>query len=46
MISPWNFPLFGFYAWGELGPIAGPFGGLSCMYQQHTFVSAVITEEK
>jgi hypothetical protein len=39
-------PIFGFYAWGELGPIAGPFGGLSCMYQQHTFVSAVLTEAK
>ncbi|MHC4401119.1 MAG: FIST signal transduction protein [Planctomycetota bacterium] len=39
-------PIFGFYAWGELGPIAGPFDGLSCMYQQHTFVSAVVTEAK
>ena len=37
-------PIFGFYAWGELGPIAGPFGGLRCMYQQHTFVSAILTE--
>ena len=41
-----GFPIFGFYAWGELGPIAGPFGGLTCMYQQHTFVSAVLTEAK
>jgi len=39
-------PIFGFYAWGELGPIAGPFAGLSCMYQQHTFVSALICEGK
>ncbi len=39
-------PIFGFYAWGELGPIAGPFAGLPCMYQQHTFVSAVLTEEE
>ncbi len=39
-------PIFGFYAWGELGPIAGEFGGLPCMYQQHTFVSAVVTEKK
>ncbi len=39
-------PIFGFYAWGELGPIAGEFGGLPCMYQQHTFVSAVVTEQK
>ena len=44
-ISPkGDVPIFGFYAWGELGPIAGPFGGLKCMYQQHTFVSAVVTE--
>ncbi|MEE8451234.1 MAG: FIST N-terminal domain-containing protein [Thermoguttaceae bacterium] len=41
-----GFPIFGFYAWGELGPIAGEFGGLTCMYQQHTFVSAVLTEEE
>ncbi len=41
-----GFPIFGFYAWGELGPIAGPFHGLPCMYQQHTFVSAVLTEAK
>jgi hypothetical protein len=38
--------VFGFYAWGELGPIAGPFGGLTCMYQQHTFVSVVLCEAK
>ncbi|MHC4176187.1 MAG: FIST signal transduction protein [Planctomycetota bacterium] len=41
-----EFPIFGFYAWGELGPIAGEFGGLPCMYQQHTFVSAVLSEEQ
>jgi hypothetical protein len=39
-------PVFGFYAWGELGPIAGEFNGLNCMYQQHTFVSAVVCEAK
>jgi hypothetical protein len=39
-------PIFGFYAWGELGPIAGPFKGLTCMYQQHTFVSAILCETK
>ena len=39
-------PIFGFYAWGELGPIAGPFNGLGCMYQQHTFVSALVCEAK
>lgn len=37
-------PIFGFYAWGELGPIAGPFQGLHCNYQQHTFVSVVLCE--
>ncbi len=41
-----GFPIFGFYAWGELGPIAGPFSGLTCMYQQHTFVSALVCEAK
>jgi small ligand-binding sensory domain FIST len=39
-------PIFGFYAWGELGPIAGPFAGLGCMYQQHTFVSLLLCEAK
>jgi len=39
-------PIFGFYAWGELGPIAGPFNGLTCMYQQQTFVSAMVCEKK
>jgi hypothetical protein len=38
------FPVFGFYAWGELGPIAGTFDGLDCMYQQHTFVAVVLAE--
>ena len=41
-----EFPIFGFYAWGELGPIAGTFNGLDCLYKQHTFVSAVVTEAK
>lgn len=35
-------PLFGFYAWGELGRIKGEYQGLSHQYQQHTFVSAVV----
>jgi hypothetical protein len=35
-------PLFGFYAWGELGQIKGQYRGLSHQYQQHTFVSAVV----
>lgn len=44
--SQGKLPIFGFYAWGELGPIAGQFNGLPWMYQQHTFVSALLTEEK
>ena len=35
-------PLFGFYAWGELGRIKGKYQGLSHQYQQHTFVSAIV----
>jgi hypothetical protein len=35
-------PLFGFYAYGELGPIRGPYQGLDHQYQQHTFVSALL----
>ena len=35
-------PVFGFYAWGEIGPIKGEYQGLSHQYQQHTFVSALI----
>jgi len=35
-------PIFGFYAWGELGRIKGEYEGLSHQYQQHTFVSAIV----
>jgi hypothetical protein len=35
-------PLFGFYAWGELGRIKGEYQGMSHQYQQHTFVSTVV----
>lgn len=38
-------PLFGFYAYGEIGPIRGPFKGLNYMYQQHTFVSMMIVPD-
>jgi len=38
-------PLFGFYAWGELGRIKGEYEKLSHQYQQHTFVSAVLAVE-
>lgn len=38
-------PLFGFYAWGELGRIKGDYEKLSHQYQQHTFVSAVLAVE-
>jgi hypothetical protein len=36
------FPVFGFYAYGELGPISGEYQGMKHQYQQHTFVSAVV----
>jgi len=39
-------PLFGFYAWGELGRIKGEYRGLKHQYQQHTFVTAVVGIEK
>lgn len=35
-------PVFGFYAYGELGPIRGTYQGLGVQYQQHTFVSTVV----
>ena len=35
-------PVFGFYAWGELGQIKGSYEGLKHQYQQHTFVSALV----
>jgi hypothetical protein len=38
-------PLFGFYAWGELGRIRGEYQDLSHQYQQHTFVSAMLAIE-
>jgi hypothetical protein len=37
-----NVPVFGFYAWGELGRIQGRYQGMTHQYQQHTFVSAVV----
>lgn len=37
-----NVPIFGFYAWGELGQIKGAYQGLKHQYQQHTFVSALV----
>ncbi|MHC4500868.1 MAG: FIST N-terminal domain-containing protein, partial [Planctomycetota bacterium] len=39
-------PLFGFYAWGELGKIKGQYQGMGHQYQQHTFVSAVVAIEE
>ena len=35
-------PIFGFYAWGELGRIKGDYQGMDHQYQQHTFVSNMI----
>ena len=35
-------PIFGFYAWGELGRIQGQYEGMDHQYQQHTFVSNLV----
>ena len=35
-------PIFGFYAWGELGRISGTYEGMRHQYQQHTFVSTLL----
>jgi len=35
-------PIFGFYAWGELGRIQGNYLSMDHQYQQHTFVSNII----
>lgn len=40
------FPVFGFYAYGELGPISGEYQGMKHQYQQHTFVSAVVAVDE
>jgi len=37
-----NVPIFGFYAWGELGRIRGTYQGLDHQYQQHTFVTSLV----
>ena len=37
-----NVPIFGFYAWGELGRIKGEYQGMDHQYQQHTFVSNLV----
>ena len=39
-------PIFGFYAWGELGRIQGQYQGMTHQYQQHTFVTALAGIEK
>ena len=39
-------PLFGFYAWGELGRIHGTYQNLAHQYQQHTFVTAVLAVDE
>jgi hypothetical protein len=39
-------PIFGFYAWGELGRIQGDYAGMDHQYQQHTFVSNMVGIEK
>ena len=39
-------PIFGFYAWGELGRIQGDYQGMDHQYQQHTFVSNMVGIKK
>ena len=39
-------PIFGFYAWGELGRIQGDYRGMNHQYQQHTFVSNIVGIKK
>jgi len=39
-------PIFGFCAYGGLGPVTGELRGRKCAYHQHTFLSVVVTEEK
>ena len=39
-------PLFGFYAWGELGRIKGTYQQMCHQYQQHTFVTTIMGLEK
>ncbi len=41
-----NVPVFGFYAWGELGRIRGTYQRLDHQYQQHTFVTSVVGLEE
>ncbi|MGB2823895.1 MAG: FIST C-terminal domain-containing protein [Phycisphaerae bacterium] len=41
-----NVPVFGFYAWGELGRIRGEYQRLDHQYQQHTFVTSVVAVER
>ena len=39
-------PIFGFYAWGELGRIQGRYQGMDHQYQQHTFVLNLVGIQK
>lgn len=41
-VTKGKIPFFGFYAYGEIGPIRGPFLGLNYEYQQHTFVGLTL----
>jgi hypothetical protein len=36
------FPMFGFYAFGEIGPLGGKYKGLSTRFQQNMFLAALI----
>ncbi|MCK5114744.1 MAG: FIST C-terminal domain-containing protein, partial [Phycisphaerae bacterium] len=44
-MKPDVIPLFGFYAFGQIGPIGGIYRRMNHQFQQHTFISALITTE-
>ena len=45
VMEPDKFPLFGFYAFGQIGPIGGIYRRMNHQFQQHTFISALIATE-
>lgn len=45
VMKPDKFPLFGFYAFGQIGPIEGSYRRMNHQFQQHTIISALIAVE-
>ena len=45
VMKPDKIPLFGFYAFGQIGPISGSYRRMNHQFQQHTFISALIATE-